>query len=84
MFNLKTIAIKLFRAASTQIMTSISIIVVSVCLIMTMSMYIWNAKTQMEEEIYALFRPRSGWGCSGGRCRCEFPEPHRTARPQRS
>ena len=55
MFNLKTIAIKLFRAASTQIMTSISIIVVSVCLIMTMSMYIWNAKTQMEEEIYALF-----------------------------
>ena len=55
MFNLKTIAIKLFRAASTQIMTSISIIAVSVCLIMTMSMYIWNAKAQMEEEIYALF-----------------------------
>ena len=55
MFNLKTIAIKLFRAASTQIMTSISIITVAVCLIMTMSMYIWNAKTQMEEEISALF-----------------------------
>ncbi|MGM9945523.1 MAG: hypothetical protein ACI33M_11300, partial [Lysinibacillus sp.] len=55
MFNLKTIAIKLFRAASTQIMTSISIITVAVCLILTMSMYIWNAKTQMEEEIYALF-----------------------------
>ncbi|MFF5995638.1 FtsX-like permease family protein [Lysinibacillus sp. KU-BSD001] len=55
MFNLKAIALKLFRAASTQIMTSISIITVSVCLILTMSMYIWNAKAQMQEEIYALF-----------------------------
>lgn len=55
MFNLKTIALKLFRAASTQVLTSISIITVSICLIMTMSVYIWNAKAQMEEEIYALF-----------------------------
>ncbi|MEO4054743.1 ABC transporter permease [Solibacillus sp. CAU 1738] len=54
MFNLKAIAFKLFRAATTQIVTSISIIAVSVCLIMTMSMYIWNAKAQMEEEIQAL------------------------------
>lgn len=54
MFNLKAIAFKLFRAATTQIVTSISIIAVSVCLIMTMSMYIWNAKAQMEEEMQAL------------------------------
>lgn len=55
MFKLKTIALKLFRAATTQIITSISIIAVSVCLIMTMSLYIWNAKTQMDEEMQALF-----------------------------
>lgn len=54
MFNLKAIAFKLFRAATTQIVTSISIIAVSVCLIMTMSMYIWNGKAKMEEDIQAL------------------------------
>ncbi|MGM9943929.1 MAG: ABC transporter permease [Lysinibacillus sp.] len=55
MFNLKTIALKLFRAASTHIITSVSIITVTVCIVLTMSLYIWNAKAQMEEEIHALF-----------------------------
>jgi putative ABC transport system permease protein len=55
MFNLKAIAFKLFRAATTQVMTSISIITVSICLIMTMGVYIWNAKAQLEAEIHALF-----------------------------
>ncbi|MCG7343837.1 ABC transporter permease [Sporosarcina sp. ACRSL] len=55
MFNLKSIALKLFRAAKTQVFTSISIITVSICLIMTMGVYIWNAKAQMESEIYQLF-----------------------------
>ena len=55
MFNLNTIAFKLFRAAKIQVMTSISIITISICLIMTMGVYIWNAKAQMEAEIYALF-----------------------------
>ncbi|WP_431027218.1 ABC transporter permease [Lysinibacillus sp. LZ02] len=55
MFNLKAIALKLFRAASTQVLTSIGIISVSICLLMTMSVYIWNAHAQMEEEMYAIF-----------------------------
>lgn len=55
MFDLKSIAFKLFRAAKTQVLTSISIITVSICLIMTMGVYIWNAKAQMESEIYHLF-----------------------------
>lgn len=55
MFNLKAIAFKLFRAAITQVITSIGIIAVSICLIMTMGVYIWNAKAQMDAEIYALF-----------------------------
>ncbi|MFC5603663.1 ABC transporter permease [Sporosarcina koreensis] len=55
MFYLQSIAFKLFRAAKTQVLTSISIITVSICLIMTMGVYIWNAKAQMESEIYHLF-----------------------------
>lgn len=55
MFDLKSIAFKLFRAAKTQVLTSISIITISICLIMTMGVYIWNAKAQMESEIYHLF-----------------------------
>ncbi len=55
MFDLKSIAIKLFRAAKTQVLTSISIITISICLIMTMGVYMWNAKAQMESEIYHLF-----------------------------
>jgi putative ABC transport system permease protein len=55
MFNMRSIAMKLFRAASAHVATSISIIGISICLIMTMSLYIWNANIQMKEEIHALF-----------------------------
>ncbi|WP_313892376.1 ABC transporter permease [Psychrobacillus sp.] len=55
MFNLRTIAFKLFRAASIHVVTCMSIITISICLIMTMSLYIYNAKAQMEDEIQALF-----------------------------
>lgn len=52
---MRTIALKLFRAAWTNVLTSISIITISICLVMTMSVYIYNANTQMKEEIQALF-----------------------------
>ena len=55
MFSMRTIAVKLFRAAWTNVLTSISIITISICLVMTMSVYIWNANTQMKEDIQALF-----------------------------
>jgi putative ABC transport system permease protein len=55
MFTLRSIAMKLFRAAWTHVATSISIITISICLVMTMSLYIWNANAQMEEEIHAQF-----------------------------
>lgn len=55
MFSMRTIALKLFRAAWTNVLTSISIITISICLVMTMSVYIYNANTQMKEEIQALF-----------------------------
>ena len=55
MFTMRSIAMKLFRAAWAHVATSISIIAISICLVMTMSMYIWNANAQMEEEIHALF-----------------------------
>jgi len=55
MFTMRSIAVKLFRAAWSNVLTSISIITISICLVMTMSVYIWNAHTQMKEEIQALF-----------------------------
>lgn len=55
MFTVRNIAMKLFRAAWVHVVTSISIIVISLCLIMTMGLYIWNANAQMEEEIRDLF-----------------------------
>ncbi|KOP80142.1 hypothetical protein AMS59_01660 [Lysinibacillus sp. FJAT-14745] len=55
MFTMRTIALKLFRAAWANVLTSISIITISICLVMTISVYIWNANSQMKEEIKALF-----------------------------
>ncbi|MEH7109700.1 FtsX-like permease family protein [Bacillus sp. JJ1764] len=55
MFTMRSIAMKLFRAAWAHVATSISIISISICLIMTMSLYIWNANVQMKEEIHAMF-----------------------------
>lgn len=55
MFTMHSIGMKLFRAAWAHVATSISIIAVSICLVMTMSLYIWNANAQMKEEIHALF-----------------------------
>jgi len=55
MFTMRTIALKLFRAAWANVLTSISIITISICLVMTMSVYIWNAHSQMKEDIQALY-----------------------------
>ena len=55
MFTMRNVAIKLFRAAWAHVATSISIIAISICLVMTMGMYIWNANAQMKEEIHAIF-----------------------------
>ncbi|MDR0266543.1 ABC transporter permease [Paenibacillus sp.] len=55
MFTMRSIAMKLFRAAWAHVSTSISIIAISICLVMTMSLYIWNANAQMKEEIHAQF-----------------------------
>ncbi|QOR64981.1 FtsX-like permease family protein [Cytobacillus suaedae] len=55
MFSIRSIAMKLFRAAWAHVATSISIIAISICLILSMSLYIWNANTQMREEIKAVF-----------------------------
>lgn len=55
MFTMRTIALKLFRAAWTNVLMSISIISISICLVMTMSVYIWNAHSQMKEDIQALY-----------------------------
>lgn len=55
MFSIRSVAMKLFRAAWAHVAASISIIAISICLIMTMSLYIWNANTQMKEEIHAVF-----------------------------
>ncbi|REK74440.1 FtsX-like permease family protein [Paenibacillus paeoniae] len=55
MFTMRSIAMKLFRAAWAHVSTSVSIIAISICLIMTMSLYIWNANAKMKEEIHAQF-----------------------------
>lgn len=55
MFNLRSVSLKLLRAASAQVLTSIGIIAISICLLMTMGVYIWNANAQMEEEMRAIF-----------------------------
>ncbi|MGE7674513.1 ABC transporter permease [Lysinibacillus sp. NPDC094403] len=55
MFTMRTIALKLFRAAWANVLTSISIITISICLVMTIGVYIWNANSQMKEEIQTLF-----------------------------
>jgi len=55
MFTMRSLAMKLFRAAWAHVSTSIRIIAISICLVMTMSLYIWNAHAQMKEEIHARF-----------------------------
>ena len=52
---MRNVAIKLFRAAWAHVATSISIIAISICLVMTMGMYIWNANAQMKEKIHAIY-----------------------------
>ncbi len=55
MFTMRNIALKLFRAAWANVLTSISIIAISICLVMTMTVYIWNANSQMKADIQALY-----------------------------
>lgn len=52
---MRNIALKLFRAAWANVLTSISIIAISICLVMTMTVYIWNANSQMKADIQALY-----------------------------
>ena len=55
MFNLKTIAWKLCKAAKVHVATSIGIIAISVALIITMATYNFNAQKQLEQQIDAMF-----------------------------
>ncbi|AWE07324.1 hypothetical protein DCE79_08015 [Lysinibacillus sp. 2017] len=55
MFDLRAIAWKLCKAAKTHVITSISIIAVSICLIVTMATYIHNAKATLDANIDAMF-----------------------------
>ena len=55
MFTMRNIALKLFRAAWANVLTSISVITISICLVMTMTVYIWNANSQMKADIQALY-----------------------------
>ena len=55
MFNLKTIAWKLCKAAKVHVATSIGIIAISVALIVTMATYNFNAQKQLEQQIDAMF-----------------------------
>lgn len=55
LFTMRTIAMKLFRAAWANVLMSISIITISICLVMTMTVYIWNANSQMKADIQALY-----------------------------
>lgn len=55
MFDLRTIAWKLCKAAKAHVITSIGIIAVSICLIVTMATYIHNAKNTLDANIDAMF-----------------------------
>ncbi|MEK4699435.1 FtsX-like permease family protein [Solibacillus sp. FSL R7-0668] len=55
MFDLRTIAWKLCKAAKTHVITSICIIAVTICLIVTMATYIHNAKNTLDANIDAMF-----------------------------
>ena len=55
MCNLKAIAWKLCKVAKTHVITSISIIAVSICLIVTMATYIHNAKATLDANIDAMY-----------------------------
>lgn len=55
MFTMRAVALKLFRAAWANVLTSISIITISICLVMTMSVYALNAHNQMKADIQALY-----------------------------
>lgn len=55
MFDLRAIAWKLCKAAKTHVITSISIIAVSICLIVTMATYIHNAKATLDANIDVMF-----------------------------
>ena len=55
MFDLRAIAWKLCKAAKTHVITSICIIAVSICLIVTMATYIYNAKATLDANIDAMF-----------------------------
>lgn len=55
MFDLKAIAWKLCKAAKTHVFTTISIIAVSICVIVTMATYIHNAKSTLDANIDAMF-----------------------------
>lgn len=55
MFNLRAISMKLFRAGWPNVVATICTIAISICLIMTMMLYSFNAKQHMADELYKLY-----------------------------
>ena len=51
MFNMKTIAWKLCKAAKVHVATSIGIIMIAICLVVTMATYNFNAQKQLEQQM---------------------------------
>lgn len=55
MFNLRTIALKLFRAGKTQAITSIITVAIAIALVVMMCTYGFSAKEKLDEDIYELY-----------------------------
>lgn len=55
MFNLRTIALKLFRAGKMQVMTSIITVTIAIALVVMMCTYGFSAKVKLDADIYELY-----------------------------
>ncbi|GGP15582.1 FtsX-like permease family protein [Oceanobacillus neutriphilus] len=55
MFNLRTIALKLFRAEKIQVVTSIITVTIAIALVVMMCSYGFSAKAKLDADIYELY-----------------------------
>ncbi|MBN6206356.1 FtsX-like permease family protein [Ralstonia pickettii] len=55
MFNLRTIALKLFRAGKIQVVTSIITVTTAIALVVMMCTYGFSAKAKLDADIYELY-----------------------------
>lgn len=55
MFNLRTIALKLFRAGKIQVVTSIITVTIAIALVVMMCTYGFSAKAKLDADIYELY-----------------------------